>query len=108
MLSVTKSMRPTQKTLERCSDGHRPPKRPRVNELSDTDTDSNKDASEFSEDDWVELLEGETSCPTRDSKDDPIDTIINDLNADEQTDQDVSDKRAKLNKKRWSEKWNSD
>ena len=39
---------------------------------------------------------------TRESKDDLLDTIANDLNADEQTDQDVSEKLAKLFNKRWS------
>ena len=48
------------------------------------------------------------SCPTRDTKDVLLDTIANDLNADEQTDQDVWDKLAKLINKRWSEKLNSD
>ena len=41
-------------------------------------------------------------------KDDLLDTIANDLNADEQTDQDVSEKLAKLVNKRWSEKLTSD
>ena len=48
------------------------------------------------------------SCPTRETKDVLLDTIANDLNADEQTDQDVWDKLAKLINKRWSEKLNSD
>ena len=38
----------------------------------------------------------------RESKDDLLHTIANDLNADEQTDQDVSEKLAKLFNKRWS------
>ena len=41
-------------------------------------------------------------------KDDLLDTIANDLNAAEHTDQDVSDKLAKLVNKRWSEKLTSD
>ena len=108
MLSVTQSMSAMQQTLARFADGQRPSKRPRVNELSDTDTDSNKDVSEISENDSEALLEGAKSCPTRDTKDDLLDTIANYLNADEQTDQDVSDKLAKLINKRWSEKLNSD
>ena len=67
-----------------------------------------KHISEISEDDIDTLLERAKSCPTRDTKDDLLDTIANDLNADEQTDQDVSDKLAKLINKRWSEKLNSD
>ena len=102
MLSVTQSMSAMQQTLARFADGQKPSKRPRVNELSDTDTDSNEDVSEISEDDSDALLEGAKSCPTQDTKDDLLDTIANDLNADEQTDQDMSDKLAKLINKRWS------
>ena len=54
------------------------------------------------------LNKGEKSGPTRKSKDDLLDMIANDLNADEQTDQDVSDKLTKLVSKRWSEKLTSD
>ena len=53
-------------------------------------------------------LKKERSSLTRELKDDLLDTIANDLNADEQTDQDVSDKLAKLVNKRWSEKLTSD
>ena len=60
-----------------------------------------KHISEISEADIDTLLERAKSCPTRDTKDDLLDTIANDLNADEQTDQDVSDKLAKLINKRW-------
>ena len=62
----------------------------------------------ISEDHSDTLLEGAKSCPTQDTKDDRLDTIANDLNADEQTDLDVSDKLAKLINKRWLEKLNSD
>ena len=62
-----------------------------------TDKDSNKDVSKISEDHSDAFLEGAKSCPTQD-------TIANDLNADEQTDLDVSDKLAKLINKRWLEK----
>ena len=108
MLSVTQSMSAMQQTLARFADGQRPSKQPRVNELSDTDTDSNKDVSEISEDHSDVLLEGAKSCLTQDTKDDRLDTIANDLNVDEQTDLDVSDKLAKLINKRWLEKLNSD
>ena len=73
-----------------------------------TDTDSNKDVSKISEDHSDALLEGAKGCPTQDTKDDRLDTIANDLNADEQTDLDVSDKLAKLINKRWLEKLNLD
>ncbi|PFX19077.1 hypothetical protein AWC38_SpisGene16526 [Stylophora pistillata] len=106
MLSVSQSMSSMQETLARFADGQRHSKRPRVDVLSDSDTDSNNDASESDSD--TLLKKGEKTYPTRESKDDLLDTIANDLNADEQTDQDVSDKLAKLVNKRWSEKLTSD
>ena len=91
------------------ADGQGPSKRQRVNELSDSDTDPNNDASDHSEDDSDTLFKNrEQSCPTRELKDDLLDTIANGLNADEQTDQEVSEKLAKLINKRWSEKLNSE
>ena len=54
------------------------------------------------------LQNGEQSCSTRELNDDLLNTIANDLDADEQTDQEVSEKLAKLINKRWSEKLNSD
>ena len=74
--------------------------------MSDSDTNSNNDASESDSD--TLLKKGEKSNLTRESQDDLLDTIANDLNADEQTDQDVSEKLAKLVNKRWSEKLTSD
>ena len=106
MLAVCQSMSSVQETLARFADGQRPSKRQRVDEMSDSDIDSNNDASDFDSD--TLLKKGEKSSPTRESKDDLLDTIANDLNADEQTDQDVSDKLAKLVNKRWSEKLTSD
>ena len=102
MLSV--SQWTVQETLARFADGQRPSKRQRVDEMSDSDIDSNNDASESDSD--TLLKEREKSSPTRESKDDLLDTIANDLNADEKTDQDVSDKLAKLVNKKWSEKIN--
>ena len=49
-------------------------------------------------------LKKEKSNPTRELKDDLLDAIANNLNADEETDQDVSEKLARLVNKRWSEK----
>ena len=106
MLSVSQSMSSMQETLARFADGQRHSKRPRVDELSDSDTNSNNDASESDSD--TLLKKGEKSNPTRESQDDLLDTIANDLNADEQTDQEVSEKLAKLVNKRWSEKLTSD
>ena len=63
MLSVSQSMSSMQETLARFADGQRHSKRPRVDELSDSDTDSNNDASE-SESDTL-LKKGEKSNPTR-------------------------------------------
>ena len=102
MLSVSKSMSSVQETLARFADGQRPAKRQRVDEMSssDIDIDTNNDASDSDSD--TLLKKGEKSSPTRELKDDLLDTIANDLNADEQTDQDVSDKLAKLVNKRWS------
>ena len=50
MLSVSQSMSLIQETLARFADGQRHSKRPRVEELSDSDTDSNNDASEYDSD----------------------------------------------------------
>ena len=109
MLSVTKSMNSMQQAIVRLADNHRPSKRQRVDELSDSDTDSNNEASASLDKDSDTLLENlPKTCPTRELKDDLLDTIANDLNADEQTDQDVSDKLAKIINKRWSEKLNSE
>ena len=63
MLSVSQSMSSMQETLARFADGQRHSKRPRVDELSDSDTDSNNDASE-SESDTL-FKKGEKSNPTR-------------------------------------------
>ena len=106
MLSVSQSMSSMQETFSRFSHGQRHSKRPRVDELSDSNTNSNNDASESDNDTLVK--KGEKSNPTRESRDDLLDTISSDLNADEQTDQDVSEKLAKLVNKRWSEKLTSD
>ena len=46
MLSVSQSMSLIQETLARFADGQRYSKRPRVDELSDSDTDSNNDVPE--------------------------------------------------------------
>ena len=74
--------------------------------MSDSGTDSNNNASES--DSETLLTKREKSNPTRESKDNLLDTIAKDLNADEQTDQDVPEKLAKLANKRWSEKLTSD
>ena len=50
MLSVSQSMSSVQETLGRFADGQRPSKRQRVDALSDSDTDSNNDASEYESD----------------------------------------------------------
>ena len=44
MLSVTKSMNSMQQAIVRLADSQRPSKRQRVDELSDSDTDSNNEA----------------------------------------------------------------
>ena len=106
MLSVSQSMSSMQETLARFADGQRPSKRQRVDALSDSDTDSNNDASESDSD--ALLKQGEENNPTRESQDELLDMIANDLNADEQTDKDIADKLAKLVNKRWSEKLPSD
>ena len=106
MLSVCQSMSSMQETLARFAHGQRHSKRPRVDELSDSDTNSNNDASESDSD--TLLKKGEKSNPTRESQDDLLDTIANDLNADEQIDQEVLEKLTKLINKRWSEKLTSD
>ena len=62
-MSVSQSMSSMQETLARFADGQRHSKRPRIDELSDSDTVSNNDASE-SESDTL-LKKGEKSNPTR-------------------------------------------
>lgn len=47
-------------------------------------------------------------CLTQATKEDLLDSIANDLNAEEHTDKDVSDKLAKLVNKCWSEKLTAD
>ena len=98
-----------EQAIVRLADSQRPSKRQRVDELSDSDTDSNNEASASLDEDSNTLLESVAKTrPTREPKDDLLDTIANDLNADEQTDQDVSAKLAKIINKRWSEKLNTD
>ena len=99
-------MSSVQETLARFANGQRPSKRQRLDEMSDSDIDSNNDTSKS--DSGTLLKKREKSSPTWESKDDLLNTIANDLNADEQTDQDVSDKLAKLVNKRWLEKLTSD
>ena len=70
--------------------------------MSDSDTDSNNDTPESDSD--TLLKKGEKSNLTWELKDDLLDMITNDLNADEETDQDVSEKLVRLVNKRWSEK----
>ena len=77
--------------------------------MTDSDNEANNEAFASPDEDSDSLLENVTKTrPTREPKDDLLDTIVNDLNADEQTDQDVSDKLAKIINKRWSEKLNCD
>ena len=102
---VCRLMSSVQETLARFADDQRPSKRQRVDEMSDSDIDSNNDASKS--DSNTLLKKREKSSPTWELKDDLLDTIANNLNADEQTNQDVSDKLAKLVNKRWSEKLTS-
>ena len=63
MFSVSQSMSSMQETLARFADDQRHSKRPRVDELSDSDTDSNNDAPESDSD--TLLKKGEKSNPTR-------------------------------------------
>ena len=63
ILSVSPSMRSMQETLVRFADGQRHSKRPRYDELSDSDTDSNNDA--FESDSDTLLKKGEKSNSTR-------------------------------------------
>ena len=112
MLTMVNSLGSMSKALERFTDRPRPSKRHKRDDLSDLDTHSNEEVKS-SDDDSEALLEetqdnGEDNCPTQGTKDDLLDNIANDLNADEQTYPDVSDKLAKIVNKRWSEKFNPD
>ena len=98
-----------EQAIVRLADSQIPSKRRRVDELSDSDTDSNNEASASLDGDSDTLLENVAKThPTQEPKDDLLDTFANDLNADEQTDQNVSEKLPKIINKRWSEKLNSD
>ena len=102
MSTVTHSMSTMQQAILTLANRQRPSKRQRVDELSDSDDDSIASLDEDSD----LLLENVTKTrPTREPKDDLLDTIADD-NADDQTDKDVSDKLAKIINKRWSEKLN--
>ena len=101
MSAVTQSMSTMHQAILRLANSQRPSKRQRMDELSDSDDDSMASPDEDSD----SLLENVTKTrPTRELKDDLLDTIADDLNTDEQTDKDVSDKLAKIINERWSEK----
>ena len=79
--------------------------------MFDSDTNSNDEANHSDVDSAGLLYDAEdkgrndnNNCLTQDTKDDLMDSIASDLNADEHTAKDVSDKLAKLVNKRWSEK----
>ena len=114
MLTVVDSLGSMSKALERFADCPRPSKRQKREELSDSDTNSNDEANHSDVDSAGLLYNAEdkggndnNDCLTQDTKDDLMDSIASDLNADEHTGKDVSDKLAKLVKKRWSEKLTS-
>ena len=56
MLSVSQLTSSMQQAVTRFAEGQRPSKRRRVNELSDSDTDPNNNASDHSKDDSNTLL----------------------------------------------------
>jgi len=114
MLTVVNSLGSMSKALERF-DCPRPSKRQMRDELSHSDTNSNDEANHSDVDSAGLLYDAQdkggndnNDCLTPDTKDDLLDSIASDLNADEHTDKDVSDKLAKLVNKRWSEKLTAD
>ena len=79
MSTVMHSMSTMQQAILRLANSQRPSKRQRMNELSDSDNDSIASPDEDSD----SLLENVTKTgPTREQKDDLLDTIADDLNAD--------------------------
>lgn len=115
MMTVVDSLGSMSKALERFAHCPRPSKRQKREELSDSDTNSNDEANHSDVDSAGLLYDAEdkggndnNDCLTQDTKDDLMDSIASDLNADEHTGKDVSDKLAKLVNKRWSEKLTSD
>ena len=100
MLTMVNSISTMSKALERFSDRPRPSKRRKTDEMSDSDSHSNDEAN-CSDVESVDLFndpgEPGKNCLTQsEKKDDLLDIIANDLNADEQTDTDVLDKLATL------------
>lgn len=111
MLTVVNLIGPMSKALEQFADCPRPSKRQKRNELSDSDTNSNNEANTSDVDSAGLLYDAKdehrsnnNDCLTQATKEDMLDSIANDLNAEEHTDKDVSDELAKLVNKRWLEK----
>ncbi|XP_031550807.1 uncharacterized protein LOC116288192 [Actinia tenebrosa] len=104
MTSMHKAMKRMAKTQDKSL-----PKRRKV-EMSDSDIDSSIE-SENSDVDSDSLLKESPETKKggkNDPKDDLLDSIANDLDADEKIGPDVSDKLANIVNKRWSEKLNSE
>lgn len=109
MLMVVNSLGSMSKALERFADCSRPSKRQKRDRMSDNEA-NNLDVYS------VGLLcdakdkgkKNNNDCLTQATKYDLLDSIANDLNAEEHTDKVVSDKLAKLVNKRWSEKLTAD
>ena len=104
-----------RKALKRFADYPRPSKRQKRVELSDSDTNSNDEANNSDADSAGLLYDAEekggnnnNDCLTQATKEDLLDSIANDLNAEEHTDKDVSEDLAKLVNKPWSEKLTTD
>ena len=114
MPTVVNSLGSMSKAPEQFADCPRPSKRQKRDELSDSDTNSNDEANNSDVDSAGLLYDAEdkggnnNDCLTQATKEDLLDSIANDLNAEEHTDKDVSDKLAKLVNKRWSEKLTAD
>ena len=104
-----------RKGLERFADCPIPSKRQKRDELSDSDTNSNDEANNSDVDSAGLLYDFEdkggnnnNDCLTQATKEDLLDSIANELNAEEHTDTDVSGKLAKLVNKRWPNKLTAD
>ena len=96
MLTVVNSIGSISKALERFVDCPRPSKRQKRDELSDSDTNSNNEASNLDVDSAGLLYDTEdkgrnnNDCLSKAMKEDLLDSIANDLNAEEHSDKDVS------------------
>lgn len=107
MSRVAESMVSLNRAVEKLTQrpGERPSKRQRIEALSDPDNE--EEDVDSSEEDTLALLADSEREKSEGEKTDLLDDIAMELDTDEQTDSDVSEKLAKIVNKRWTEKLSS-